>query len=275
MNRRRGWIAIAGLGAIFAVHVNGCSLMGLATGAMIDAKAPRLQQIRASELVRVSPGSRVTILLDDSTFVRGTYRGSTRLADDAYRVIYEIWRATHPRGPSFPEIGEPVELNPGGKGAFGGFVAEGVELESRRWGSTATPFDRDGWLERRDGSRLDLWEVRDLALAGDLPIATALRIETEGGERRIALDRVALIAASTSRHAARTGFLVGLAADAMIVAMAAGIASQSQGCTIAPDVGTGWYSRVSRPATSSGERLASSRRASPSGAIPSRSASDR
>ena len=237
MNRRRGWIALAGLGAFFAVHIEGCSLIGLTTGAAIDANTPRFQQVSASELVRVSPGSRVTLLLHDSTRVRGVYRGATRIADDDYRIVYDAWRAHHPRGASFPEIGEPVELKPGGKGAFRAFVAEGVEIQSRRLG--ATSLDRDGWLVRRDGSRLDLLEARDLALAGELPIATALRIETDQGERRIALDRVALVDAHTVRHAALSGFLVGLAADAMVVTVVRSSAPHGDGCT-GPPIDFGW-----------------------------------
>lgn len=114
MGRRRSWIAVAALGAVFAVHVNGCSLIGLTAGAMLDADKPRYQQLRGSEMVRVLPGSHVQLLLDDSTWVVGIYRGSARIADDEYRPVYDAWGAHHPRGASFPQIGEPVDWPPMG-----------------------------------------------------------------------------------------------------------------------------------------------------------------
>ena len=71
MSRRQTWIAIAGLAAIFTVHVNSCSLINLAVGWRMDARKPRYEELRASELVRVSPGEHITLLLDDSTRVAG------------------------------------------------------------------------------------------------------------------------------------------------------------------------------------------------------------
>jgi hypothetical protein len=245
--RRRGWIAIAGLGGIFAVNVNGCSLIGLGVGTAIDTRASLHEQLRGGEMVRVPAGSRVVLLLDDSTRVRGVYLGSERITDQEYRPVYGAWRANHPRAAGFPEIGESIQVTDGGKGVFRAFVAEGVEFQS--WRLRPVPFDRDGWLVRSDGSRLHLYDVRDLALAGELPIATALRIDTDRGERRIAVDRVALVETPSSGRAALAGFLVGLAADAMIV-IAIRDATRGPSCSVAPDIGTGWYSRASRPARS-------------------------
>lgn len=233
MNRRRSWLAIAGLGALFAVHVSSCSLIGLAAGWRMDAKRPRYEELRSSQLVRVAPGEHITLLLDDSTRVSGAYLGSAHIADSAYLAVYDAWRVRHPRGPAFPEIGEPVQLKPGGNGAFNAFVAEGVELQSRRLGRYS--HENKGWLVRRDGSKLDLIEVRDLALSGELPLATALRIDTELGERSIPVNRIAMIGVNRARHAALKGFLVGLASDLLIVAVIASSLSSS-GCGVSPNI---------------------------------------
>ena len=233
LSRRRSWFAIAGLGALFAVHVSSCSLIGLAAGWRIDAKRPRYEELRASQLVRVAPGEHITLLLEDSTRVTGVYLGSAHIADSNYRAVYDAWRVRHVRGPAFPEIGEPVQLKPGGKGAFNAFVAEGVELQSHRLGRYS--HENKGWLVRHDGSKLDLIEVRDLALSGELPLATALRIETELGKRSIPVNRIAMIGVSRARHAALKGFLVGLASDLLVVAVIASSQS-SGGCGVSPNI---------------------------------------
>lgn len=239
MSRRRSWIAIAALGALFAVHVNSCSLINLAVGWRMDARKPRYEELRASELVRVSPGEHITLLLDDSTRVAGVYLGAAPIADAEYRAVYDAWRGRHPRGPAFPEIGESVQLKPGGKGTFNAFVAEGVELQSRRFGKST--YERKGWMVRRDGSKLDLIEVRDLSLSGELPLATALRMETDAGERSIPVNRIAMIGATPARHAALKGFLVGLGADVLVVAVVAGVQS-SGGCSFSPNIDLGGFS---------------------------------
>lgn len=238
-NRHRSWIAIVALGAIFAVHVNSCSLINLAVGWRIDARRPRYEELRASELVRVSPGEQITLLLDDSTRVSGAYLGSAHIADAEYRVTYDAWRGRHLRGPAFPEIGELVQLKLGGKGAFNAFVAEGVELQSRRFGRST--YERKGWMLRHDGSKLDMIEVRDLSLSGELPMATALRMRTDAGERSIPVNRIAMIGATPARHAAMKGFLVGLAADVLVIAAITDVLTQSDGCGVSPNINFGGF----------------------------------
>ena len=213
MRRMGTWIAIV---AILAALASGCSVIGAVHGMRVDAARPRHEQLRGKDLVRVQPGTRVTLLLDDSTRVTGIYRGSVRVADDAYRATYEAWRAHHPRGAAFPEIGERVELHPGGKGDFHAFIAQGVAFETGLRHVAA--YDGDGWLARSDGSRIDLRELRQLTLAGELPSATALRIETVQTEQRITTDHVLLLGAPTARHGARNGFIVGAIIDGGIVA---------------------------------------------------------
>lgn len=158
----------------------------------------------------------MTVSLHDSTRVRGIYRGSKRLSDESYRLVYDAWRAEYPRGASYPEIGEVIEIDPGGKGPFRAFVAGGVEIWTRRKGAVIV--GGHGMMIRPDGTRLDLLDARDLAIAGKLPMASTLRIDTEAGEQQIALDRIAVIDATNKKGKALAGFIVGLAIDVIIVA---------------------------------------------------------
>lgn len=217
MNRRFGWLALGALSAFFAVSLHGCTIIGLTAGAISDSRTPRYRELRGSEMVRVPPGSQVTVRLRDSTRLIGVYRGAVRIADEAYQPAYAAWRERHPRGDAFPEVDEPIAFDPGGSGSFRAFVATGIEVQVPGVGLTVV--DPHGILVRRNGARLDLFDARDMALAGELPIATALLVRTSQGEKRIPVDRVQKIDAVVSRRGAVNGMLVGLAADVIIIAI--------------------------------------------------------
>jgi hypothetical protein len=142
MNRRRGWIAISGLSAWFSIQISGCSIMGLATGALIDANTPPFRPLVPSQVELVKPGAAVVVQLADGTAIRGVYRGVSEIAEpDAI-------------------AGEVISLEP------------------------------------------------------------ALKVEAADGTHLIRVDQVVLIHAPTDRHAAATGFFLGLAVDVMVVAIA-------------------------------------------------------
>lgn len=218
------WFLLSALAAWFAIGVDGCSLIMMGTGAAMDAGKPRWQQVRASDLVRVDVGMRVSVLLRDSTRVAGFYRGPVAVPDSEYATQYRAWRARDPRGQAFPELGEKVRLDPGSKGIFQGFSASGIRIgpPGHIYPSDLVP---GGSIERRDGTRLAMDTVRELAFEGVLPIGTMIRIETPEGERRVRVEEVAWIEGPTYRHAARNGFIAGVMVDALIVAV---IASQPE-----------------------------------------------
>ncbi len=220
MKRMGTWAAIAGLAAGFAVHVTGCSLIGYAHGHAIDARTPTERNVQASEIVRVDPGTRVALQLTDSTWVRGIYRGSARMDEATYRAAYRTWRADAPHGDQFPELDERVELKPGGAGRFRGFVLGGVEIEGTRLGRRT--IGGNGRLLSPGGRHVDMSEVREMELAGRVPLATLLRVDSAGTERRVPADRVIGVTVRTVRQAAVRGFVAGLIADALIVTVAAG-----------------------------------------------------
>lgn len=242
MGRRLGVVAIAALGASFAIHIGGCSLIGVGMGTNADAHKPPIERLQPG-LMRIDPGARITVLLDDSTQAAGVYRGPQRMPDAEYRALYDAWRAVYSRGASFPAIGERVEQSWGGRGEFVAFSAEGIEIRPGRWDPEVTGLDRLGWIVRPSGERLDLREARDLAIAGDLPMATALRLQTRSGERVVPIHRVALVEVVNNRHAARNGFIAGLVVDAIIIHLLTrpdGLPASCQGYSHSM---TGWSSR--------------------------------
>ncbi len=240
MSRTRGFVAIALLGAFFAIHVTGCSLIGLGAGAAWDATHKHVHTLPPTRFVRFYPGDKMTLTLDDGSLVDGVYRGAVRMPEDEYRARYQAWRASDPRGAEFPRIGEfvsigePSSLFLVGEGSFVGIAHNGVETEQRGKIRNA-PFDAKGYVFRADGRPLSLSRLRATVDAGNVPMTTAMRLETSEGDRVTPVDRVVLVTAPGHGHGARNGFVVGLVADVVVVGTAATSFSQeplmgSSGC---------------------------------------------
>lgn len=218
MPRRFGLVGIVLLSLVLAVQVSGCTLIGFGVGLEADRKASVRQRYRAGDLARLESGSSLEVLLEDSSRVAGRYLGATLQEASAYRARYEAWRSGSGHEAKFPEWDERVELDPGGKGEFRGFVIEGVLIRTGRRG--VVPVVSSGMLHRASGGALDLLDVRDLVLAGDLPIATLLRIETDEGERQVPADRIVQVDGTGPKNAAIRGLLVGMAFDGLVIYIA-------------------------------------------------------
>lgn len=215
MSRRLSMLGIIALSLLLAIQVSGCTVIGFAVGEAADRKAKERQRYRMGDLARIERGSKVQLLMDDSTRVAGKYLGALRQEESAYRPRYEAWRAQAARAATFPAWSERVVVDPGGQGPFMGFVLEGVLIRSGTRG--IHPVTSSGMLRREDGSALDLLDVQDLALAGELPLATALRVETDDGERQIAVDRVVQVDGTGPQNAAIRGLVAGLAFDGLAI----------------------------------------------------------
>jgi len=87
MPRRVLHLAIAVLGALMSVHLSGCSLIGFGVGALVDSGRPqRLRQAAPTRLYTLTEGSRLTLVLSDSTRVSGRL-GRARSPSHHGRVV--------------------------------------------------------------------------------------------------------------------------------------------------------------------------------------------
>lgn len=229
MSRAQGWAAIAALGAAFTFHVtiSGCSVLGLVSGSIWDAihrKGQRL--IPPARVMRFYRGDAMVLILEDSTRVECVYEGSARLPAEEYERRYTEWRRSDPRAADFPMIGERVSIGERGSvtsvgtGSFRGFAHGGILLERKGRLRVVSDLER-GFVTRSDGTTTGLRQVRELAVAGVLPLVTALRVRTQEGERVVPVDEVALVQAPDHPHGARNGFVIGLVADVVVVAVVA------------------------------------------------------
>ena len=228
--------------------MSGCSLIGLAGGSILDARKPASSFVPTGRMHAFRAGDSLGLVLRDSTVVTGRYAGFSRFDHTAYRERFA--RAlTETRAPALPRPGDPVQVirtRPGlsgpASGEFLAFLAMTIELRERHGRTLEVPFSEVRelrWNERR--SRLTRDDLARLRLEGKLPLASIILVETDSGAVALPLDGVAWVGGPTLRDAGRRGFILGLAADAMIVvamyAMAAGqrgVFESSSGCEASP-----------------------------------------
>jgi hypothetical protein len=237
VRRVRSWSIIAFLGSLFTFHVTGCSLIGLTGGAILDSRHRAPRALVPGRVERFYPGDAMVLTLKDGTRVEGVYEGPARIPAEEYARLYRAWREGSKHASDLPEIGEQVSAPIVGEGRFIGFVQSGIEVA---WKKKAVMgrFRENGWLTRSNGRRIHLADLRKMAETGELPILTVMRIR--GGEetREVPLNDVAIVRAPGHPYAAKTGFFLGLFADAAIVAAAATYESphiDASGCAYYPE----------------------------------------
>jgi hypothetical protein len=224
------------LGSCLSVHVSGCSLIGLAGGAIIDARRPATMLVPTGKMHAFREGDSLLLVLRDTSRIAGRYAGVSRMSDEVYRERYGRIRGE--RGAAaLPVPGANVtvvlsrwDLASGGQKEFLAFVIDAIEIRDRRGEVKALPIrevQEIRWDEGR--ARLSRAELERLRLEGALPIAASITIDADGGAVTVPLDDVAWVWGPTMKDAARKGFVLGLAADAIIVATAIAAAASYRG----------------------------------------------
>ena len=233
MRRASIWMLLIVFSSSFAIQITSCSIIGVTAGAIADARRPKTQIVPTGRVVKFYPGDKLILFLKDSTRVQGVYAGPDRLTDSEYVSRYERWRAASAENGEFPMIGERIRIGGSGitsadDGVFVGFVHRGIEIAhgSR---TRVRLFADNHRLVRSDGRRIDLDRAGKQALAGELPLITALRVRSGENVRVVPLDEVALVYGPTHPQGARTGLVIGLSADVIVAAAVVAAAASYKG----------------------------------------------
>ncbi len=235
---RRLYAVLAVFGALLTLGVptSGCSLIGLAGGAVIDASRPATVLTPTGKLYAFRRGDPLVLRLRDSSVVTGRYAGYERIDATAYRSRFAAFRAAHP-GPALPAPGARVDVDRSGtilggrrSGELVGFLLDAVEIRRENGRTMTLPYRNvervcweggDACLSRRD--------IIQLRLRGELPLAQSITLDSAGVRAEVPLDDVAFVEGPPLRDAARKGFMLGLTADALIVVAVIAVASSYQG----------------------------------------------
>jgi hypothetical protein len=232
---RRLYVVVAAIGLSLAisVHTTGCSLIGLTGGAIIDARTPRNRLVPTGKIHAFSRGDSLRLYLADSSEVAGRYVGSERMSDSRYRDRFA--RMQERSGAAdLPTPGATVQVIQPGMGLVGGgssellaFLHDGIEVSDRRGRVRVVPFRKIHEIHW-DGKRLKHKDLAALRLAGAVPLPEQMILEADTGAVVVPLDDIEMVWGPSLRGAARRGFVLGLAADAVVVVTVVAIAASSQ-----------------------------------------------
>ena len=227
-SRSIAWLGIIALSLFFSLQVSSCSLIGMLIGFSVDQGVPKVRVIPPNAALEVSPGAHVAFHLKDSTTVTGLYAGVTRVPEETYARRYSSWRDSLPPGRGFPALGDSITMTwQSGKELaarsriFSGFGYRQVLVASALGERPdGVPFENLVAISGPAGASIPMEQLVTLDISGELPSATGLRVVNGRDTSLTALDRVARVEIRTARHGVRNGFLIGLAMDALIVAIA-------------------------------------------------------
>jgi hypothetical protein len=209
-----------------SISLAGCTAVGLGIGALKDHKTPpKAKPVAKSEVDTLVVGEAIELQLWDGTRLPGKYQGLRWERPDAYAPRYEEARGKLATDAVVPALGPGARLvvTSGGTatGEFVGigagvvrFVERGTELNIR--------FDRILTLADATGRSVSGATLTELVATRRLPTLAGLTIDGKAGTRVVDYADVAGVSRLQRSHSGKLiGALIGLAADAVVVALIA------------------------------------------------------
>lgn len=233
---RRRFVAVwSVLFVCFAIHVEGCTVLGYGVGSSIDSQRSKtLHPTEVASVVTIHTGARIAFQMSDGRTVSGTYEGLAIAPIPEYERHYAAWHDTTVSRLLAPAIGEPVVIRRKSEsihGTFLGFGPRRIHYRSKSMRALAyAGFDDIRWMADSSGSRITDSTLRSLA---NLPVQGIARVQDKKTEHAVNLldGSVQSVSASHRHHGGRTwGTLIGLSADAGLL-IAAIVTASSAGCS--------------------------------------------
>lgn len=222
-----------------AAPLGACSIVFPLRAHHVNAAYP-LGEMPKSRLLELPGEPRLHIVTRSGERISGRFKELDLVADSAYSVRYEAWRADR----DLPAIGERVRLvsrvGTSPRGPFLGFGSQSAIVRSGELAEGIVPFGNLRGLSRADGQWLDVDSLHALAAEPEMPSRLLARISWSRPEgttgprkvpRDIPLDDIATLRLES--HVSNTGAAVvaGLVVDGLLVyALASAARDAGDGC---------------------------------------------
>jgi len=241
-------ISTAGL-VLVVLHTTGCSVIGLATGAIIDGAKPDTTITESNYHRSLRTNRAITVVLDDGSRLNGEYEGVVSLGEGAYSARFEgssLSPADSPRPGD--EIRVLRDLGGEVRGIFLGYdlapmraaVMPGSKhvrgipvicrlMESEHEESTQIHLSVVRAMIGPRDTDYDMTLIRERAASNDLPLLSALSVRTNSVVETIPIDEIAATEQPTSKKAKWVLLGVGAGIDATLAIWAV-IDCERNGC---------------------------------------------
>jgi hypothetical protein len=198
----------------------GCSAIGLGIGALSDSKKPN--QVPGWEVEKVQPGKTVTLVLRDSSQIKGKFIGLEKLQDQEYAETYNQIRELKPDGVVLPKLDDTVSITTeAGKkfeGEFFGFD-EGY-IPVRIIGRNITnqiSINNIKRIEQREGNAISKTMIEKLLTDGRIPSRSMIVMKNELGKTRTKIEKISQIQNPVKKNGKWIGLGIGAAIDAAVL----------------------------------------------------------
>lgn len=205
----------------------GCSLIGLGIGAIVDAKTPDAYVLNTSGLDSIKQGSFVQVLKVDGDTVVGKFEYLEPSYDAEYAKRYSQFIKSVPEANLYPALGDSVSIVKNGlsgrdvlTGKLLGFDRDVIHIHLSESEETARVLvEAVDTIRNERAAVLDGNLLRQQIIEGDLPLASAIAVETGAGKHEIFLDDIARVRYFLSKNAKWVGLGVGFLVDAAAFAV--------------------------------------------------------
>ncbi len=224
-------VVIAGL------VLGGCSIIGLVTGLMHDARKPKGGVYPAWQWAKLEPGTDVKVRLTDGKRLDGTFIMIDQVPAYEYSRSYEKSRQSDPGVGALPAIGDSINLTLATAeviaGTFLGFDQTYDSAGILPWIHLRT---QDSWSARRidvrqvsefgdiHQKRISIDSIAALARLKRLPTLSSVLLSTNTGLTHVPLDRIDRLYFK-GQYGAVQGFFVGLLIDGALIGLTAAMIS--------------------------------------------------
>ncbi len=205
--------------AVLQIPLEGCSMVGLGLGAMIDRGRSDSILVQSWQVDTLKVGTHISLLLSDGSKLSGTYTGIVHDSLYTYQRRYADFVAGLPAPPPYPAPGDSLVL-------YGLQGLRAVRLAAYDYNGLTVqePGALPGTLENVSKFKMVLYRGAEIR-RGELlqwlrmsraPLLSSVVLsgpEFPEGERRVPLSEIYGIQRAKPGHAAVTGFIVGLFVD--------------------------------------------------------------
>lgn len=210
-----------------------CTVIGTTIGAINDSGKPSRKTIPEEQTETIPPGSKVTVLLKTGGELTGRYSGLLRGPEEEY--VKAFTAANHELGEPLPNIGEQIVVSTTQSGELRGefagldFQSLLIRVDPKEQPPARIPDSTILSLEDSDNTVLKSYALRPLLSGGDVPLWSHVALEQSRSTTSyrlvtdtvlVAFGAVQQLQVHLKRGGAKKGFLIGLAIDVTILAVA-------------------------------------------------------
>ena len=215
--------------AVFTLHLSGCTAFLPIVGAVADSQR---KDRSPGSIVHVHRGASMTLYLRDGRSIKGWFDGREEMTPEAYLREWTAWRDTTPAPVLVPSPGDSVVLTRiDGTTQPGRLAAYGVDtvLLDTPGGPLSVAFPSIRSLANLEGWSIEQKTLMTVTRYARVPLSTLVRMTSRSGPSATPLHYLSRVEGPAPRGGKVVGLIVGIGADAAIVA-AAVASTQSASC---------------------------------------------